>query len=304
MGRHIFVFAFFALSTVAIILAQPGPRQMAEIEVATATEASRNELSALRPVEMPAHLPVPDIILAQIKQASRIPDALPAQTQSQIDDAVLTALNAPAAAVSNDAVLAAPAAAPAQQVFAAQDPAQPVLEAAPEPVFQDPTTSTYAPAPASSELRDMSWSALGQLKQLGHVSKAPRTEGSLLNSIVRRSMAHVDNPAAASVPTPAPALQPAVQPERVTALAPRPAAPAAPKAVQAAPQPRPVAVQSAGAIGKRESYLVVPGDNLALIAIKLYGSALATDRLLQDNPSLRSNPNSLRIGQVISYRSQ
>jgi nucleoid-associated protein YgaU len=49
------------------------------------------------------------------------------------------------------------------------------------------------------------------------------------------------------------------------------------------------------------TYTVSSGDTLALIAIKLYGSALATDRLLADNPPLRRNPNELRIGQVLKY---
>ena len=73
-----------------------------------------------------------------------------------------------------------------------------------------------------------------------------------------------------------------------------------PRAFQA-----PVAAPAQQAVRRQaaanQSYIVAPGDTLALIAIKLYGSALATDRLLQDNPTLRQNPNALRIGQVLQY---
>ncbi|MEP5155632.1 LysM domain-containing protein, partial [Planktotalea sp.] len=118
-------------------------------------------------------------------------------------------------------------------------------------------------------------------------------EGSLLNSIVRRSMGQVGNaPALARIAAPTPRAAPKPKPQVVAA--------APVKRVQAAalaPAPQKAVRQTA----VQSTYVVASGDTLALIAIKLYGTALAIDDLLAQNPSLRSNPNSLRIGQVLQY---
>lgn len=171
----------------------------------------------------------------------------------------------------------APAATPFAAILAARE-AQP---ATPAPV-RAATPSTMP--------RDMSWQTLNALNSLGQVSKAPGQEGSLLNSIVRRSLGHVDG------------TQP-LQAAPTTFTAPRTTAvPAAQGLVQRTAR---LAAPERGTTGLSGSasntYTVSSGDTLALIAIKLYGSALATDRLLSDNPSLRRNPNALRIGQVLKY---
>lgn len=146
-------------------------------------------------------------------------------------------------------------------------------------------TSVNAIAP---ELRDMSWQTLNALNNIGHVTKAPGQKGSLLNSIVRRSMGHVDG-----VKT----VRPNVTFDDAKNANPKPVSPK-PAVIRAAVQKQ---VRSLVPTGAASSYIVTSGDTLALIAIKLYGSALATDRLLAENPALRQNPNALRIGQVLNY---
>ena len=131
----------------------------------------------------------------------------------------------------------------------------------------------------------MSWQTLNALNGIGHLSKAPGQQGSLLNSIVRRSMGHVDGTLIVSAPS--------------SQMRVAPSAPAV--AINNAPV-RQVARAKIAANTGMQNYTVSSGDTLALIAIKLYGSALATDLLLQDNPVLRQNPNTLRIGQQLNYR--
>ncbi|MEM9580613.1 MAG: hypothetical protein AAF891_07985 [Pseudomonadota bacterium] len=257
MGKPGSVFLFFALSTVALIVMQPGPRSENLFPVASSFDASRNDYSALRPQVADIPLPVPDDVIADIKRAAK---ELPAP---QVDTALPDA-NAPqVAAIVTPEMPNVPAVAQPQPVFDAQVP-------------QTAVVAAQRVAPVSSELRDMSWSALGTLQQLGQKGHAPGGEGSLINSIVRRSMAHVEGPL--------PVRQPAVQ---VQAFQKQPSEPVQPQTPN---------------MDARKTYKVVSGDNLALIAIKLYGSALQTDKLLLDNPALKANPSALRIGQIISYR--
>lgn len=284
MGRSVSVFLFFALSTIAIIVMQPGPREMALVETAGATQASRNELTALAPQPERVPLPVPDNVLLQIKQAAEMPVMPTPQTVTSQTNAAVQA------ALSSAPTLARPQTPQLEPTVQVQPAPQPSFVATPQPAPQAARQPMPAPAPVSPDLRDMSWSALGDLQKLGHIQKAPGSEGSLINSIVRRSMKHVDDPVIAA---PAPALTAAPAQPAVRA----PAA-IARQSASLSPAPRP----AVGAIGARGSYTVAPGDNLALIAVKLYGSALKTDQLLQDNPALRANPNSLRIGQILSYR--
>jgi len=282
MGRQFSIFIFFALSTVAVIVMQPGPREFAAHELSTATEASRNELTVLTPEPQAAPLPVPDDVLSDIKAAAAQAQSANTFPVIQPDAAEEVALSAPVVPATPVAPQLDPVPRPSFLETVAPAPAAPLM----------PAPQQASAGPERAQLRDMSWSALGQLQQLGHVPQTPGKEGSLINSIVRRSMAHVDNPADVA---PAPVL--AAPAPMATPVAPAPRA-------SASLTPAPAAVPATGPIGKRATYMVVPGDNLALIAVKLYGSALKTDQLLRDNPSLRANPNSLRIGQVISYRAQ
>lgn len=282
MLRSLSVFLFFALSTVAIIVAQHAPRTTSPFPSEPLAQATRNSLDALDATPGPDGLQIPDAVVVEIKDAavSTFETAQEPPVAINTDGAVLSAL-ATIAAGSNADVPAAPRALEAPTVFQDQSFDRPTLPA--ETVGQTPSRT-----PEHSQLRDMSWTALGSLQQLGHVTKTPGGERSLINSIVRRSLAHSGNrsPAqpAASAPTSA---------QRPVAVAVHPAPPRA--------QPEQTFHD---ANSTRETYTVSPGDNLALIAIKLYGSALKTDQLLRDNPALKANPNALRIGQLISYRSE
>lgn len=267
MMRGISIFAFFTLSTILVIVLQPGPREdfANQPNPQALLETSRNETQVFQTPQTAEKLPVPDDVIAELKAGVQ-----PAQ-QDPVEVAVIetettlqrlqTALNASNAPkpVFTDAVAASP-----------------------QPTQRQPQVAIQAIAP---ELRDMSWQTLNALNNIGHVSKAPGQQGSLLNSIVRRSMGHVDGTqiVRSKTPTPTP-----------TFLAPRAAV-----AVQTPAQKPQRARVTAARVDNR--YTVSSGDTLALIAIKLYGSALATDRLLEDNPALRQNPNALRIGQVLSY---
>ncbi len=274
MIRGIAIFAFFTLSTVLVIVLQPGPREdfAAERSDADLFETSRNEIQVLdKPAPQPA-LVAPDNVLSELKAGARTQANAP---QTAVREAASNAIqhttidtNAAIEEVKTDLGFIAPQPAPAQM----RQPLRTNLQ---------PSARSVAP-----ELRDMSWQTLNALNSIGHVAKAPGQEGSLLNSIVRRSMGHVDG---AQNPQPRVA---------TTFTAPRKAVAPAPRA---AAQPAARAVVQPSANAANNSYIVSSGDTLALIAIKLYGSALAKDRLLSENPSLRQNPNALRIGQVLKY---
>ena len=254
MMRSIAIFSFFALATVLVIILQPGPRPDYTYQPNgdALHEASRNDMRAQQePRQVPA-LQAPDEIIAKLKAAAqperaRASDEPPQGGTSGSLQRLQAVLNA--------------------SLGTADAPTQgSELQRQADPVDVVPA---YRVAP---ELRDMSWQTLNALNGLGRAAKAPGQEGSLLNSIVRRSMVKVGN----EMPV---QQQSAALTSRVV------------------PKLRDAAVRTAAV----QSYIVAPGDTLALIAIKLYGSALATDRLLSDNPVLRENPNALRIGQVLQY---
>lgn len=251
MIRSISIFAFFALATVLVIVLQPGPRPAyvynAPDEVQTA--ASRNQVKILNDPAPAPVLKAPDDVLSKLKAAARRePVAAPAAVAPEASngrsvDRLQAALNA--------SLGTAPA--PVSDA--------PRVAAAPAPV------PVQVPVAVNPDLRAMSWQTLNALNGLGSEAKAPGQEGSLLNSIVRRSMGQVGGQPAPLVPA---------------AAAPR--------------------VQQQAALGTpMQEYVVESGDTLALIAIKLYGSALASKRILAENPALRANPNDLRIGQVLRY---
>jgi nucleoid-associated protein YgaU len=250
MMRGIAIFSFFALSTIFVIFMQPGPRPAFIYKQAgdAVNATSRNEVGVLLEPRIETALKVPDSVISKLKAAAQPVRAVaPVQPTSggtigslQRLQAVLTASLEPETVATN-----------------------PVLQARPQNVL---------PAQAAaSELRDMSWQTLNALNGLGRAPKGPGQEGSLLNSIVRRSMGQVGSASTALL----------VQPYVAKALS----------------------VASVGQVqaAADQGYVVAPGDTLALIAVKLYGSALATDRLLSQNPVLRQNPNALRIGQVLQY---
>ena len=283
MMRSVVIFSFFALATVLVIVLQPGPRSTYAYEAAETIEqeTSRNFGGVLETAKTMPVLEAPDDVLGRLKAASE-PEAAPAAVQPQSNGTSntgsLTRLQAALdASLGNEPVVSDVEPVPAPRVETVIEPSKPMVSA---------TYSAVEP-----ELRDMSWQTLNTLNSLGHEAKGPGQEGSLLNSIVRRSMGQVGNaPAPARIAAPAPRAAPKPQ---VVAAAPV-------KRVQAAalaPAPQKAVRQTA----VQSTYVVASGDTLALIAIKLYGTALAIDDLLAQNPSLRSNPNSLRIGQVLQY---
>ena len=304
MIRGIAIFAFFTLSTILVIVLQPGPRENfastpSNLEL---FETSRNQVQVFNePVAEPI-LTVPDDLAADLKAArdaqTRVEPNPEPRLQATLDTsaAVREALQdsdfyAPTAGNASQKSTSAATFAAILAEREAQAPTptpapvrqQAVLQPAPQPARSAALSATPDATPyLAPELRDMSWQTLNTLNSIGHVSKAPGQEGSLLNSIVRRSMGHVDG----------------TQPTQATFTAPRIAAT---PAVQVAPQRTARAATPARNGAAASTYTVSSGDTLALIAIKLYGSALATDRLLADNPPLRRNPNELRNGQVLKY---
>ena len=259
MMRSITIFSFFAFATVLVIVLQPGPRPAYVYEQSEDTlhETSRNQVDVLQEPQAMPTLQAPDDVISELKAAAQ-PEpavAIPEPTSDATGAGSLTRLQAALSAS-----------------LGTQQPVQ--TDAAPTPQ----AVSTPSPVPSvAPELRDMSWQTLNALNGLGRVAKAPGQEGSLLNSIVRRSMGQVSS-------TPAPRTQAATL-------------------VKPAPAARVKSVASTQSVGS-QSYIVASGDTLALIAIKLYGSALAKDKLLSQNPDLRRNPDDLRIGQVLRYSTQ
>ena len=271
MMRGIVIFTFFAMATVLVIILQPGPRpDYAYDRIQDPLhDATRNEVGVLTASQPAPVLQAPDDVISKLKAAAQPRRAqVPAEQPTGETSGALVGLQAALAASLGNGATANDATAD----FTKARQAAPQMQTRPQ--FTASTVQAVAP-----ELRDMSWQTLNALNGLGHVAKAPGQEGSLLNSIVRRSMGQVGN-------------APLMQNNPQMAVQPR-----AFQAPVAAPAQQAVRRQAAA----NQSYIVAPGDTLALIAIKLYGSALATDRLLQDNPTLRQNPNALRIGQVLQY---
>lgn len=271
MMRGFLIFAFFTISTLLIIVLQPGPRDdfAYQQNPQALLETSRNQMQVLDEPREDTLLTIPDDVISELKAGGTEQSVQPIVAPEAADTgAVLNRLQATLATPINTDAAVSDALTEATTVFQ-----QPSVR---------PQASIHAIAP---ELRDMSWQTLNALNGIGHVSKAPGQQGSLLNSIVRRSMGHVDGTLIVSAPS--------------SQMRVAPSAPAV--AINNAPV-RQVARAKIAANTGLQNYKVSSGDTLALIAIKLYGSALATDQLLQDNPVLRQNPNTLRIGQQLNYR--
>jgi hypothetical protein len=293
MIRSIMIVAGFVIATVLVIVLQPGPRPDFGGTIADPDAlATRNETTVLdRPDAQPGFA-LPDTVISDIKSANQPKAASATQRGTSGRPTPISSLEELQAVFGaqnqNVQVQAAPEPklqpAPQTQVAAVRSTRLDTSVTSAQPVAGD---LPAARSPASSELRDMSWQTLNQLSRLGAGKEAPGQQGSLLNSIVRRSMNYVDG-----APSPR-----AAAPERTQALA-------APQ-VQFTPAP----VRQTGGTGARDlraaqpmrEYTVQSGDTLAVIAIKLFGSALDTDRILASNPELRQNPNSLKIGQVLNY---
>ncbi len=300
MIRGIAIFAFFTLSTVLVIVSQPGPREdfassPSDLEL---FETSRNQLQVLDEPVVDAMLKMPDNVASELKAARDMQARAAVEPEPRLQATLDTSAAVREALTGSDVVapetMAAsaktvPAATPFAAILAARE-AQPTTSA-PVRAATPGTTLRDATPYIAPELRDMSWQTLNALNSLGQMSKAPGQEGSLLNSIVRRSMGHVDG------------TQPLQAAPKTTFTAPRTTTvPAAQGQVQRTARLAAPVRGTTGLSGSASNtYTVSSGDTLALIAIKLYGSALATDRLLSDNPSLRRNPNALRIGQVLKY---
>ena len=271
MMRGFLIFAFFTISTLLVIVLQPGPRDdfAYQQNPQALLETSRNQMQVLDEPSEDTLLTIPDDVISELKAGGTDQSVQPIVAPEAADTGViLNRLQATLASPINTDAAVSDALAEATTVFQ-----QPSVQ---------PQASIHAIAP---ELRDMSWQTLNALNGIGHVSKAPGQQGSLLNSIVRRSMGHVDGTLIVSAPS------------SQTRVA--PSAPAV--AINNAPVRQVARAKITANIGM-QNYTVSSGDTLALIAIKLYGSALATDLLLQDNPVLRQNPNTLRIGQQLNYR--
>ena len=263
MLRSITIFSFFALATVLVIVLQPGPRPDYAFEQGASDihEASRNQVNVLpEPSQMPT-LQAPDEVISELKAAAQVQK--PAVSAEPTSDATSAGSLTRLQAALNASL-------------GMQDVQTDAAPAAPEVLDTRPTAAPSPYPTLAPELRDMSWQTLNALNGLGRASKAPGQEGSLLNSIVRRSMGQVT-------------AQPVGQANRGQQI----------KATIA-----PSIVKPATQAAHERNYVVASGDTLALIAIKLYGSALAKDKLLSQNPALRKNPNDLRIGQVLRYTTQ
>lgn len=267
MMRNAIIFSLFAFATVLVIILQPGPRDdYANAGTQNLTqEAMRNSVNVFQDPADEVHLTAPDAVISRLKAGEKPVAQIATQEDSQDTSAaptnrfqaILEASYADTNDVSQRPVLAAPTA--------------PELSANQQ---------------VATDLRAMSWQTLNALNSLGQANKAPGQEGSLLNSIVRRSMGEVGG---TQMRQPV-SVNSGLGSNAQTDLFNNSAA---------------LAQQTAGfQASAGQSYIVASGDTLALIAIKLYGTALATDKLLAQNPSLRQNPNALRIGQVLKYNVQ
>lgn len=114
-----------------------------------------------------------------------------------------------------------------------------------------------------TNMRDMTFSAISNLKSVTTgETPAPGQPGSLLHSVVQRSIANG---------TPAPT--PVTRIEPVSTGTPR------------TPSTR--------------SYFVRPGDTLLSIAIELYGDTSMSSKIFRQNTNVMSSPDSLKPGMVL-----
>ena len=109
-------------------------------------------------------------------------------------------------------------------------------------------------------LRRMTWDTLSNITRATGKESAPGQPGSVLHTIVKRSLNEADSPVIARS-TPA-----------VTA-----------------PPPKPEA----------KIYVVQPGDSLVTIADRIYGDVNMTGPLFAANQAILSRPDDLRAGQTL-----
>jgi nucleoid-associated protein YgaU len=148
-------------------------------------------------------------------------------------------------------------------VSAEPPPAAPMAVAAPAPLPQvTPSPKTDAP----TNMRDMTFSAISNLKSVTTgEAPAPGQPGSLLHSVVQRSIAN-KTPSSATSPT-------LTEVEQVRS--------------------EPVRMPSTGV------YFVRPGDTLLSIAKELYGDTAMSAELFRNNADIMVSPDSLKPGMVL-----
>lgn len=156
--------------------------------------------------------------------------------------------------------------------------ATPVVTPVPAPAPAPPApqiTSTQSDAGQPANMRDMTFSAISNLKSVTTgEAPAPGQPGSLLHSVVQRSIAN-KTATPASTPTPAPTI---TQVEQVRTPTPR--------------------VPSTG------SYFVRPGDTLLSIAREVYGDTAMSGELFRYNTNIITSPDSLKPGMVLKLPTQ
>ncbi|MFA8385019.1 MAG: hypothetical protein ACEPO2_05300 [Pelagibaca sp.] len=151
-------------------------------------------------------------------------------------------------------------------------PVTPIVQA-PAPVAQPqiatPVQSAGQTSGQPTNMRDMTFSAISNLKSVTTgETPAPGQPGSLLHSVVQRSIANG---------TPAPA----------------------PTATRPVTRIEPV---STGTLRtpSTSSYFVRPGDTLLSISIALYGDTSMSSEIFRRNANIMSSPDSLKPGMVLT----
>lgn len=140
----------------------------------------------------------------------------------------------------------------------------PVVAATPAPL--PPIAPTVRSGDDPTNMRDMTFSAISNLKSVTTgEAPAPGQPGSLLHSVVQRSIAKT-TPAQASQP-------PVTQIEPVSTATPR--------------------------IPTTGSYFVRPGDTLLSIAKEVYGDTTMSSEIFRHNTNILTSPDSLKPGMVL-----
>jgi nucleoid-associated protein YgaU len=141
----------------------------------------------------------------------------------------------------------------------------PVQVPTPMPQLATTDQATYQP----TNLRDMTFSAISNLKSVTTgEAPAPGQPGSLLHSVVQRSIANS---------TAAPTTAPQVTAPQVTEI-------------------RPV---SAPRLPSTGAYFVRPGDTLLSIAKEVYGDTTMSSEIFRHNTNILTSPDSLKPGMVL-----
>ena len=163
---------------------------------------------------------------------------------------------------------------PLAQPAAITPPVTPVVQA-PAPVapaqIATPVQSAGQTSGQPTNMRDMTFSAISNLKSVTTgETPAPGQPGSLLHSVVQRSIAN-GTPAQAPAPT---ATRPVTRIEPV----------------------------STGTLRtpSTSSYFVRPGDTLLSISIALYGDTSMSSEIFRQNANIMSSPDSLKPGMVLT----